>query len=60
MSDVVRMPDEEDVSKALRVLADDEYVHARYHGSPQQTDFSFSANAVSGQGRSHRAPLSAW
>jgi hypothetical protein len=35
----VRIPDEEDVSKALRVLADHEYVHTRYYGSEGQTDF---------------------
>ena len=35
----VRIPDEEDVPKALRVLADHEYVHTRYYGSEQQTDF---------------------
>jgi hypothetical protein len=38
----VRIPDEEDVSKALRVLADHEYVHARYYGSQQQNDFTVS------------------
>ena len=35
----VRIPDEEDVSKALRVLADHEYLHTRYYGSEGQTDF---------------------
>jgi hypothetical protein len=35
----VRIPNEEDVPKALRVLADHDYVHARYYGSDQQTDF---------------------
>lgn len=35
----VRIPDEEDVPKALRVLANHDYVHARYYGSEQQTDF---------------------
>ena len=35
----VRIPDEEDVPKALRVLADHDYVHTRYYGSEQQTDF---------------------
>jgi len=34
----VRIPDEEEVPKALRVLADRDYVHTRYYGS-QQTDF---------------------
>ena len=38
----VRIPDEEDVSKALRVLADHEYVHTRYYGSQRQTDFTVS------------------
>ena len=38
----VRIPDEEDVSKALRVLADHEYVHTRYYGTQQQTDFTVS------------------
>ena len=36
----VRIPDEEDVPKALRVLADHHYVHTRYYGSEQQTDFN--------------------
>jgi len=35
----VRIPNEEDVSKALRVLANHDYVHTRYYGSEQQTDF---------------------
>lgn len=38
----VRIPDEEDVPKALRVLADHDYVHARYYGSGKQTDFKVS------------------
>ena len=38
----VRIPDEEDVSKALRILADHEYVHTRYYGTQQQTDFTVS------------------
>ena len=38
----VRIPDEEDVPKALRVLADHAYVHTRYYGSEQQTDFHVS------------------
>jgi len=29
----------EDVPKALRVLANHDYVHTRYYGSEQQTDF---------------------
>jgi hypothetical protein len=36
----VRIPDEEDVSKALRVVADYDYIHTRYYGSEQQTDFN--------------------
>jgi len=35
----VRIPNEEDVPKALRVLANHDYVHTRYYGSEQQTDF---------------------
>jgi hypothetical protein len=35
----VRIPDEEDVPRALRVLANHNYVHTRYYGSEQQTDF---------------------
>jgi hypothetical protein len=35
----VRIPHEEDVPKALRVLANHDYVHTRYYGSEQQTDF---------------------
>jgi hypothetical protein len=38
----VRIPDEEDVRKALRVLADHDYVHTRYYGSERQTDFNVS------------------
>jgi hypothetical protein len=38
----VRIPDEENVPKALRVLADRDYVHTRYYGSGQQTDFNVS------------------
>jgi hypothetical protein len=37
----VRIPDEEEVPKALRVLADRDYVHTRYYGS-QQTDYNVS------------------
>jgi hypothetical protein len=36
----VRIPDEENVPKVLRVLADHEYVHTRYYGPEQQTDFN--------------------
>jgi hypothetical protein len=35
----VRIPDEGDVPKALRVLADHDYVHARYYGDGSQQDF---------------------
>jgi hypothetical protein len=38
----VRIPDEENVPKALRALADHNYVHTRYYGSGQQTDFNVS------------------
>jgi hypothetical protein len=38
----VRIPDEENVPKALRVLADRDYVHTCYYGSGQQTDFNVS------------------
>ena len=38
----VRLPDDADVPKALRVLADHDYLHTRYYGSEQQTDFHLS------------------
>jgi hypothetical protein len=38
----VRIPDEENVPKALRALADHNYVHTRYYGSGQHTDFNVS------------------
>ena len=38
----VRIPDAEDVPRALRVLADHDYVHTRYYGSEQQTDYNVS------------------
>jgi hypothetical protein len=38
----LRLPDEAEVPKALRVLADHRYLHTRYHGSQQQTDFHVS------------------
>jgi hypothetical protein len=38
----VRIPDEDDVPKALRVLADHDYLHSRYYGVEQQTDFNVS------------------
>ena len=38
----LRVPDEADVPKALRVLADHNYLHTRYYGSEHQTDFHVS------------------
>jgi hypothetical protein len=38
----LRLPDETDVPKALRVFADHHYLHTRYYGSDQQTDFHVS------------------
>jgi hypothetical protein len=38
----VRIPDEGDVPKALRLLADHDYLHTRYYGSEQLTDFHVS------------------
>jgi hypothetical protein len=38
----VRIPDGNDVPKALRVLADHDYVHTRFYGSDGQTDFNVS------------------
>jgi hypothetical protein len=38
----LRLPDEADVPKALRVLADHHYLHTRYYGSEQETDFHVS------------------
>ena len=38
----LRMPDEDDAPKALRVLADCNYLHARYYGAERQTDFHVS------------------
>lgn len=35
----VRIPDESKVPMALRVLADHDYLHARYYGFGQQTDY---------------------
>jgi hypothetical protein len=35
----VRLPDEDDVAKALRVLADFDYLHARYYGHGVQYVF---------------------
>jgi hypothetical protein len=38
----VRIPDEDDVPKALRVLADFEYLHTRYYGVEKQADVHIS------------------
>ena len=38
----LRLPNEQDVSKALRVLADCDYLHARYYGSNTTEDFAVS------------------
>jgi hypothetical protein len=38
----LRLPDEADVPKALRLLADYDYVLTRYYGSERQTDFHIS------------------
>ena len=38
----VRIPDEGDVPKALRVLADCDYLHTRYYGDTTQHDFHIS------------------
>jgi hypothetical protein len=38
----VRIPEEGEVPKALRVLADHDYLHTRYYGSGQQTDYHIS------------------
>ena len=38
----LRIPNESDVPKALRVLADREYLHARYYGVGNQTDYHIS------------------
>jgi len=38
----VRIPDEADVPKPLRVLADYDYAHARYYGHSTQQDFHVS------------------
>ena len=38
----VRIPDEYVVPRALRVLADYDYLHTRYYGSGQQTDYHIS------------------
>jgi hypothetical protein len=35
----LRLPDETDVPKALRMLADFRYVHTRYYGPGKQQDF---------------------
>ena len=38
----LRMPEDDDARKALRVLADRNYLHARYYGAEKQTDFHVS------------------
>jgi hypothetical protein len=38
----MRIPDESEVPKALRVLADYDYLHSRYYGSRQQNDYHVS------------------
>jgi hypothetical protein len=38
----VRIPDEYEVPKALRVLADHDYLHTRYYGSGTMTDYHIS------------------
>ena len=38
----LRLPDEAEVAKVLRVLADHKYHHARYYGDGKQTDFHVS------------------
>ena len=38
----VRIPDEADASKALRALADFNWLHARYYGEKTQQDFHVS------------------
>jgi hypothetical protein len=38
----VRIPNEDDVPKALRVLADFQYLHTRYYGDEKQTDYQIS------------------
>jgi hypothetical protein len=38
----VRIPDDGEVPKALRVLADHDYLHTRHYGSGRQTDYHLS------------------
>jgi hypothetical protein len=38
----LRLPDESVVPKVLRVLADFDYLHARYYGDDKHTDFHIS------------------
>jgi hypothetical protein len=38
----VRLPDKGRAAKALRVLADFDYLHARYYGDDKQDDFHIS------------------
>jgi hypothetical protein len=37
-----RIPDEGNVPKALRILADYDYLHTRYYGDKSQHDFHIS------------------
>jgi hypothetical protein len=38
----VRIPNADDVAKAFRVLADFDYLHTRYYGDENQTDYQIS------------------
>jgi hypothetical protein len=38
----LRIPEEADAPKALRVLADHDYLHTRYYGVEKQTDLHVS------------------
>lgn len=38
----LRLPAETDVPKALRVLAEHDYLHTRYYGVERETDFHIS------------------
>ncbi len=38
----IRIPDESLVPKALRVLADRDYLHTRYYGAESETDYHIS------------------
>lgn len=39
---VARIPDEGDVPRAVRLLADYDYLHTRYYGDASQRDFHIS------------------